>query len=102
MPARKRQTTGRKSPATTYKLRLFVAGNAPNSRRAKANLDAVIQQHRLDYCELEIIDVQKTPERAMIDGVLVTPTLVKLSPKPAYHLVGDLSDHEKVIEALGL
>jgi hypothetical protein len=34
--------------------------------------------------------------------VIVTPSLIKLSPLPAAHIVGNLSDQNKVLLALGL
>jgi len=38
----------------------------------------------------------------MADGVLVTPSLSKISPPPATQVVGNLSDTGRVILALGL
>lgn len=38
----------------------------------------------------------------MADGVLVTPSLAKLSPKPGASVIGNLSDRAKVLLALGL
>jgi hypothetical protein len=38
----------------------------------------------------------------MSAGILVTPTLVKLSPPPAAQVVGNLSDTEKVLIAIGI
>jgi circadian clock protein KaiB len=38
----------------------------------------------------------------MSEGVLVTPSLAKLSPLPAASVIGNLSDKAKVLLALGL
>ena len=38
----------------------------------------------------------------MADGVLVTPSLTKLSPGPLANVVGNLSDKAKVLTALGV
>jgi circadian clock protein KaiB len=38
----------------------------------------------------------------MAEGVLVTPSLAKLSPLPAANVIGTLSDKAKVLLALGL
>ena len=43
----------------------------------------------------------REPLRALVEGILVTPTLVRLSP-PVRHIVGDLSDRAIVLRALGL
>jgi circadian clock protein KaiB len=83
-------------------LRLYVAGKAPNSVEAVTNLKAICKEWLADDAyELEVIDVLEKPSRALEDGVLVTPTLVKEGPEPV-SIVGTLSDREKVRRALGL
>jgi circadian clock protein KaiB len=84
------------------KLRLYVAGGAPNSVRAIANLAAICKEHLQSAFKLEIIDVLKFPLRALADGVLVTPHLAKLSPTPTAKIVGNLSDRASVLSALGI
>ena len=72
-------------------LRLYVAGRGPNSVIAIANLRAICAS---DFAEhtLEIVDVLTQPARAVADGVIVTPTLLKLSPRPQQRVIGNLSD----------
>ena len=84
------------------KLRLYVAGGAPNSVRAIANLAAICKQHLASRFTLEIVDVLLFPARALADGILVTPSLAKLSPAPAVKIVGNLSDRSNVLQALGI
>ena len=86
----------------TLRLRLYVAGGAPNSVRAIANLAAICNEHLQSAFKVEIIDVLKFPLRALADGVLVTPQLAKLSPAPAAKIVGNLSDRAGVLSALGI
>ena len=38
----------------------------------------------------------------MAEGVLVTPSLIKLSPQPPAQMIGNLSDKLRVLLALGL
>ena len=83
-------------------LRLYVAGGAPNSVQALVNLERICQQHLQGHYQLEIVDVFEQPLRALADGVIVTPSLTKLSPLPAAQVVGNLSDKNKVLLALGL
>ena len=81
-------------------LRLYIAGAAPNSLRAVENLKALCAAHFEERCSLEIVDVLKEPLRALNDDILVTPTLVKLSPGVRTRVIGDLSDDRKVLSAL--
>jgi circadian clock protein KaiB len=88
--------------ATVVVLRLYVAGGAPNSVQAIANLEAICQEHLKDGHRLEVVDVLEHPRRAMAEGVLVTPSLAKLSPLPVANVIGNLSNKAKVLLALGL
>lgn len=87
---------------TVVVLRLYIAGGAPNSLQAIANLEAICQEFLKDGHRLEVVDVLEHPRRAMAEGVLVTPSLAKLSPLPAANVIGNLSDKAKVLLALGL
>ena len=86
----------------TWVFRLYIAGNAPNSRLAIANLAEIRQAYRLEHYELEIVDILEDPLVAIREGILVTPTLVKLCPEPVCKIVGNLSERSKVLQALGL
>ncbi len=87
---------------TVVVLRLYVADSAPNSARAIANLAAICREHLGDQFELEIIDVLEYPQRALADGIIVTPSLTKISPSPLARIVGNLSDTNSVLHALGI
>ena len=82
-------------------LRLYIAGGAPNSTMAESNLASLLESHGVSDYDLEIIDCIKDPRRALGDGVLVTPTLVRFSPPPPQTIVGTLSDAARVGAALG-
>ena len=88
--------------ATVVVMRLYIANNAPNSVRAVANLAAICKEYMKDRFRLEVIDVLEFPLRALSDGILVTPSLTKVSPLPAAKIVGNLSDKNSVLQALGL
>jgi circadian clock protein KaiB len=87
---------------TVVVLRLYVADSAPNSARAIVNLAAICKEYLGDQFELEIIDVLEEPQRALADGIIVTPSLTKVSPSPLAKIVGNLSDTSSVLHALGL
>lgn len=102
----RRKKTPDKSSAsavtTAVVMRLYVANSAPNSLLAIANLSVICQEFLKDNFTLEIVDVLKEPLRALADGILVTPSLAKLSPSPAANIVGNLSDKSGVMRALGI
>lgn len=84
------------------KFRLYVAGDAQNSAQAIANLAAICRTHLTDRHEIELVDVFLEPKRALADGILMTPTLIKLTPAPVRRIVGTLSQQAPVLHALGL
>lgn len=85
-----------------FKFRLYVAGDAPNSAQAIANLTALCRAHLTNRHEIEIVDVFREPKRALIDGVFLTPTLIKLAPSPVQIIVGSLNHTQIVLRALNL
>lgn len=85
-----------------YRLRLYVAGQTPNSALAIANLSAMCEAHLAGRHEIEIVDVFREPKLALADRILITPALVKLAPPPLRSIVGTLTDMTIVFQALGL
>ena len=83
-------------------MRLYIANSAPNSLKAIANLEAICKKHLQEGFKLEIIDVLQFPLRALADGILVTPSLAKVSSAPAAKIFGNLSDRSNVLHALGI
>jgi circadian clock protein KaiB len=88
--------------ATAVVMVLYITDSGPNSVQAVANLEAICKEHFQDNFRLEIIDVLQYPLRALADGIVVTPSLAKLSPLPAATVVGNLSDKSDVLRALGI
>jgi circadian clock protein KaiB len=89
-----------KTSKSGLQLRLYVAGSAPNSLSAIANARAICGQHFPSGHEIEIVDLLEYPLRALADGVVVTPTLLRLSPLPVRKVIGNLSDAKQVLLAL--
>jgi circadian clock protein KaiB len=72
---------------STIALRLYIAGEAPNSALALANLGAIIAEYPDERLHLEVVDILKDPRRAIADAVIVTPTLMRITPLPAKTVV---------------
>ena len=54
------------------------------------------------YNEYSGTTVESDPEIAEAERIIATPTLVKESPQPVQRIIGNLSDANKVLLALGL
>ena len=90
------------APRKTYILKLYVAGNTPNSMRALNTLREILKTDFQGVYALKVIDVLKSPQLAEEDKILATPTLAKILPPPVRRIIGDLSDREKVLIGLDL
>ena len=83
-------------------LRLYVAGNTINSRRAIANLRDICREELDASYEIVIIDVLERPQLAEDEKILATPTLIKQLPPPLRRIIGDLSNRANVLIGLDL
>ena len=86
---------------TRLVLRLYVAGSAPNSLRAIANTQAICDEHFASAYKLEIVDMLEHPQRALTDGIIVTPTLLKLLPFPVQRRDRQPQRHESAAADIG-
>lgn len=85
-----------------WELRLYVAGQTPNSMKALANLKRIAEEHLKDKYTIEVIDLLKNPQLAAGDQILAIPTLVRKLPEPLRKIIGDLSNTERVLVGLDI
>jgi len=99
------QTASEEAPPAaedrTVSLRLYVNGRSPKARQAISALEDL--RARLPRgAEVEVIDIAAHPEVAERERLIATPVLVRTAPPPVRRILGDLSDHELVFNALEL
>lgn len=85
-----------------WKLRLYLAGNAPQNRRIHAGALSICERHLSGQYDLKVIDVLRSPGKARQDGVCSVPALVRLSPGPVRNVIGDLHNPNYLFKALGI
>jgi circadian clock protein KaiB len=85
-----------------YLLHLYITGATPNSTRAVRNIKDICELHLKGRYELVIVDIYQQPELAQQEDLIGVPTLIKRRPGLVRRLVGDLSDQERVLKALGI
>ena len=88
------------SPA--FSFRLYVAGHTGRSQAALANLRFLCESRLSSRYEVEIIDATERPDLAEEGRILATPTVVRIAPLPQRRVIGDLSEHDRAADALGL
>jgi circadian clock protein KaiB len=85
-----------------WHLRLYVAGETPNSLAALANLRALCREYVPGRYTIEVVDLLAKPALARNDQILAIPTLVRQLPSPMRKIIGDLSDTERVLIGLDI
>ena len=89
-------------PDGIYNLRLYVAGQTPKSLAAIGNLRRICEDHLAGRYRVEVIDLLVTPQLAEGDQIVALPTLVRHLPPPLKRIIGNLSDHERVLVGLDI
>lgn len=85
-----------------WELRLYVAGQTPNSIAAFENLKRICQTHLKGEYRIEVIDLLVNPTLASGDQIVAVPSLVRKLPTPVKRIIGNLSDEGRVLVGLDL
>jgi len=97
-----RARTPKPRKPAAWKLKLYVAGQSPNSIRAFANLKVLCEKHLKGRYQIEVIDLLENPHMARGDQIVAIPTLVIKLPPPVRKVIGDLSNTDRVLVGLAL
>ncbi|NLH72913.1 MAG: circadian clock protein KaiB [Verrucomicrobia bacterium] len=92
----------RNGDAPVYRFRLFVAGDEPNSRQARATLERLCADQLRGRAQIQVVDVFADYQAAVEYRVIVVPTLIIEAPPPTRIIVGSLTDAGPLLDALGL
>ncbi len=87
---------------TKHKFKLFVSGMSVKSGHAIENLRRICDTYLKENYELEIVDISRDKEQAVIHQIVAIPTLLKINPEPKRIILGDLSDKDKVLRILNI
>lgn len=95
-------TPPERKPTEPMRVRLYILSHTAPSDAALLNLTTIAEAYLEGRYELEVVDVREEPLRALNDGALIVPTLIVMTDRGNRVLVGDLSDTQAVLQALGL
>jgi len=92
----------KKNSAEFWQLRLYIAGQTPNSIAAIANLKKICEERLQGRYRIEVIDLLEKPQLAKGDQIVAIPTLVRKLPTPMKKIIGNLSKAERALVGLDL
>lgn len=85
-----------------WELRLYIAGQTPNSVLALKNITKYCKENLKGKYIIEVIDLLENPQLAESDQIFAIPTLVRKVPEPLRKIIGDLSNEDKVLVGLNI
>lgn len=89
-------------PRPRWSLTLYVNGASPRSAEAVSAVRRICDEDLAGMVDLTVLNAADHPDRVLEDHILAIPTLVKHSPAPLRHLVGNLTDLDRVRSGLDL
>lgn len=85
-----------------FLFELYIVEEETHHQEIRDTLRRLFDEHFPGQYQMRVINVTRHPEKAAQADVLATPTLIKLRPKPAHRLVGDLFVGESLLQELRL
>jgi len=98
----KKRAPAKRNRANFWVLRLYIAGQTPNSIAAVANLKQICEDQLKGKYRIEVIDLLEKPQLAKGDQIVAIPTLVRRLPPPVNKIVGNLSKTERALVGLDI
>jgi len=89
-------------PEPRWALTLYVSGASPRSAEAILAIRRICDEDLAGRVDLTVLNAADHPVMVKQDNILALPTLVKHTPGPPRHLVGNLTDLDRVRSALDL
>jgi circadian clock protein KaiB len=83
-------------------LQLYINGKSLVSVEAIDVLTAICNDKLAGQYVLEVIDIQRDPDRAEDAGILAIPTLIRKWPLPVTRIIGALTVKSRVLAGLGI
>ena len=97
-----RKSHATKRPRAEYLFRLFVSGLTPRSQVAIDHLREYCERHLQGRYRIEVVDLYQSPELAVKEQIVATPTLLRVLPAPVRRLIGDLSHEDRFLRGLDI
>ncbi|BAZ45185.1 KaiB domain protein [Chondrocystis sp. NIES-4102] len=87
-------------PVGNYVFRLFISSDNLTAEKTLGNVHQLLEQGLDHPYTLKVIDIKNNPEQAIIHQIALTPTLVRIEPKPIKRIVGQFDDIPRILSII--
>lgn len=91
-----------KDVAAEYAFHLYITGATHHSAEAVKNIKVFCEHYLPGRYSLDIVDVYQQPSFTKTHQIIAAPTLIVIAPGITRRIIGDLSNTDKILHALGL
>jgi len=85
-----------------YRFVLYTAGENASGQRAHQNLQSICNEYIPDKYSIDVLDLKSSPGIVLNEQVLAVPMVIRKAPPPEVRVIGDLSNRELAVRALGI
>lgn len=85
-----------------YRFTLYITDKNATGQRTYQNLQSICQEYIPDKYSINVVDLKSSSGILLNEMVLAIPMVVRKAPLPEIRIIGDLSDRELAIRALGI
>jgi len=71
-------------------FRLYIIKQAPSASETILKLKSFLDSNFKNSYTLDVIDILAYPEKAIMDNIMASPTLIKVKPHPQKRVVGGI------------
>lgn len=83
-----------------YFLKMYIASASRRIKAISSGLIRELEKETGSLFQLEVINVLESPDRAVADNVMATPTIIRELPLPAIRVTGNFADMQKIVAQL--
>lgn len=81
-------------------FRLYIVGRDKENEKAVRDIEGFLEEKLNDQFSLEVLDILDSPPQAIEDDIIITPTILRISPPPKRKVVGNIKAKEIIFQLL--
>lgn len=83
-----------------YTFHLFISGKNDTAEQTLNLIHQLLEEGLTSPYTLKVVDICQNPQQAIIHQIFVTPTLIRVAPKPTKRIVGQFDDIPRILKII--